>query len=113
MKALSKVKVWALSIGLAIITILFGLNRLGKRRRAKERRVTSARVAVLLQRKAEEKTTDAAARVLVAERRRALEAHAEKTDKELDKLTRSIDERESRIWGLRRRIAAARGERMG
>ncbi len=97
-------KLWILSLVLAVAGALFGINRLKKRQRRDEIRVTSLRVQAA-QKKAEElATVDAAQRIEVAEARRNLEVHAAYADTKLDTLYSRIDDRETRMMNLQAKI---------
>ena len=105
----TKLKIWGITLALAVVGVLFGINRLRRRRQRKAIEVTSLRVRVLATPDKEEREVDTANRVMVAEKRRRLEVLADRTDAELDDIYGRIDERETRIMRLTARRDKLRG----
>ena len=109
----TKLKIWAISLTLAVVGVLFGINRLKARRQRKAIEVTSLKVRVLAERAKEEREIDSANRVMVAEARRRLERQVVATDVELDGIYGRIDARETRILNLTACLDRLRGETDG
>ncbi len=106
---ITKLKIWGITLVLAVVGVLFGINRLKRRQRRVEIERTGRRVTLMAAKVNEKLWANSANSATVSEARRRLENHVTETDVELVEIDGRIHDRETRILNLRARLDALRG----